>query len=78
MKSVRRHNSNAIYKSWQSPFAWPFVTNKSREENLHIERLIDNLIYLVQDVPETQIREQVLSIRSKLADMGVYFEEQQA
>lgn len=78
LKSVRRHNSKAIYKSWQSPFAWPFVTNKSREENLLIERLIDNLIYLVQDVPENQIRNQVLSIRSKLADMGVYFEEQQA
>ena len=64
-------------QSWQSPYAWPFVTNQSREENLRIERLIDNLIFLVQDVPDAQMRDQVLDIRNQLEDMGVYFEEQQ-
>lgn len=77
LKSVRRQNAKAIYKSWQSPYAWPFVTNQSREENLRIERLIDNLIFLVQDVPDAQMRDQVLDIRNQLEDMGVYFEEQQ-
>ena len=74
IRSVRRRNSLAIYKSWQSPYEWPFVTNKDKVENLRIERLIDNLIFLYQDVPEDDIRDKVAEIRQMLEEKGVFFE----
>ena len=74
IRSVRRRNSLAIYKSWQSPYEWPFVTNKDKVDNLRIERLIDNLIFLYQDVPEDDIRDKVAEIRQMLEEKGVFFE----
>ena len=57
LRSVRRNSALAIYKSWQSPYEWPFVTNQTREENLKIERLLDNLIFLPQDLPASEMRQ---------------------
>lgn len=75
LKSVRRNNSNAIYKSWQSPYEWPFVTNQDRESNIRIERLIDNLIYLVQDKSEEEIDSAIDDICDQLEKLGVWFRE---
>ena len=73
LKSVRINNSNAIYKSWQSPYEWPFITNRDRESNIKIERLIDNLIYLVQDRREEEIDSAVDEIRTALQEYGIWF-----
>ena len=75
LKSVRRTNSKAIYKSWQSPYEWPFVSDRSREENIRIERLIDNLVFLVQDVDRENLFDSVKEIREKLKEYYVYFED---
>ena len=74
LNSVRRRNSLAIYKSWQSPYEWPFVTNKDKIDNLRIERLIDNLVFLCQDVSKDTIRDKVIEIRQELEMKGVFFE----
>lgn len=75
LRSVRRERSIAIYKSWQSPYEWPFVTNQDRYTNLRIERLIDNLIFLNCDYPPQQIRDKVRQIREELASYGIGFDE---
>ena len=76
LKSVRRNNSKAIYKSWQSPYEWPFVTNQSRANNIKIERLIDNLIFLYQDADEKNMQNELLTIVRELDGLGVEFDEE--
>lgn len=74
LKSVRINNSRAIYKSWQSPYEWPFVPEMTRAENIYIERLLDNLIFAIQDVDERIIKEYVQDIVCKLGEKGVFFD----
>ena len=73
LRSVRRANARAIYKSWQSPYEWPFITNQTREQNLKIERLVDNLVFLPQDVPSSEIHSAVVAIRDELKGLGISF-----
>ena len=75
LKSVRESKAKAIYKSWQSPYEWPFVTNQSRDKNIRIERLIDNLIFLYQDVEEINIQSKLWKIVDELEKLGVFFHE---
>lgn len=73
LKSVRMNNSMAIYKSWQSPYEWPFISSADREENLVVERLLDNLIFLPKDYNNDEIVFRVDGIRKQLAAHNVYF-----
>ena len=75
LKSVRKNNAKAIYKSWQSPYEWPFVTNQSRDVNIRIERLVDNLVFLYQDTEETNFQSELLKIVDELEKLGVFFHE---
>jgi len=70
---VRKNESMAIYKSWQSPYEWPFIKSRSKEENIKIERLLDNLAFLPKDFSQEQIREQVIRIKRRLEEYGVFF-----
>ena len=74
LKAVRNKGSMAIYKSWQSPYEWPFIPERNKEENLKIERLLDNLVFLPCDYPSQQVSQEVEKIRKQLQNYGVYFE----
>ncbi len=74
LKAVRNKGSMAIYKSWQSPYEWPFIPERNKEENLKIERLLDNLVFLPCDYPSQQVSQEVERIRKQLQNYGVYFE----
>jgi len=74
LKSVRINNSKAIYKSWQSPYEWPFVPEMTRVENIYIERLVDNLVFASQDVEDGYVGTYVQNIANKLEKMGIYFD----
>lgn len=73
LKDVRKHNSMAIYKSWQSPYEWPFIKTRSKEENIKIERLLDNLAFLPRDYSANEIPAMVEKIRKELELYGVFF-----
>lgn len=73
---VRKNNSMAIYKSWQSPYEWPFIKSRSKSENIRIERLLDNLAFLSRDYSGEHIRKQVIRIKDELEKYGVYFDEE--
>ena len=73
LKDVRKRNSMAIYKSWQSPYEWPFIRTRSKEENIKIERLLDNLAFLPRDYSANEIPAMVEKIRKELELYGVFF-----
>ena len=75
LKAVRNNNSLAIYKSWQSPYDWPFIKSRTKEENLRIERLLDNLVFLPRDYSEDEITTCVRKIKADLEQYGVLFDE---
>lgn len=73
LRDIRKSNkTQAIHKSWQYNFEFPFVPELSRQENLKIEQLFDRLIYVALDYPNSEERKAVLeSIIKKLEKMGV-------
>lgn len=73
IRNSRLNASYAILKSWQSPYEWPFVPELSKLENLEIEKLIDQLVFVPVDYPEEIIRQKVLEIVETLEQKGVYF-----
>lgn len=76
LSDVRRNNSMAIYKSWQSPYEWPFIKDRTKGENLRIERLLDNLAFLPKDYADELVRKQVIEIKRTLEEYGVFFSEE--
>lgn len=75
LSDVRKNNSMAIYKSWQSPYEWPFIKTRSKEENIKIERLLDNLAFLPRDISSDDIHSAVIRIKTELESYGIFFGE---
>lgn len=42
-------NSMAVYRTWQDAYAWPFVPELDKEQNLRIEKLLDQLVFAPVD-----------------------------
>lgn len=75
LREVRRKMSNAIYKSWQSPYDWPFIPEFDKEMNLEIERLLDNLVFATVDCSPDKVCEYIRGIVDELERYGVSFDE---
>lgn len=75
LKDVRKNNSKAIYKSWQSPYEWPFIPMLDKETNLNIERLLDNLVFATVDCELENIGAYILDVVEELKRYGVEFDE---
>jgi radical SAM superfamily enzyme YgiQ (UPF0313 family) len=69
---VRCSDSLAIHRTWQYKFYWPFITRLSRQENIYIEKLLDQLVFVSTDYPEHEKEKKILDIIKQLEKYNIF------
>lgn len=73
IKAIRISESQAVHSTWQYRFQWPFIPQVSRQKNIHIEKLIDQLVFVGLDYPnEIDRTDNILAIIKKLESLDVF------
>lgn len=76
IKAIRLSESQAVHSTWQYRFQWPFIAQLSRQENIHIEKLIDRLVFVGSDHPNEIDRiNNILEIIKKLESFNIFIRQ---
>lgn len=74
IKIIRTSKSQVIHKTWQYRFKTPIIEHLSRKENIEIEKLIDQLVFIRLDYSdEDLIKERLFNIKKDLNDRNIYY-----
>ena len=50
VEDIRRDDSSlAVMRSWQYRYQFPYITGKDKKTTMRIEKILDRLVYLMQD-----------------------------
>ena len=71
IKQVRCSKSLAIHRTWQYGFYWPFVPCLSRQENIGIEKLLDQLVFAPLDYSIELRENKIMEIIKKLFEHNI-------
>lgn len=72
IKKVRMNSVKSIHRSWQRRFEWPFIEDYDRKTNLKIEKLIDKLVFINNDYPEAEKKQEIIKIMNELRNYSIY------
>lgn len=73
LSDIRKcQSTKAIHKSWQYAYEWPLIKERTREENICIEKIFDQLMFLKTDYIDDIEREKMLKkLITKLKTYGI-------